>query len=367
MQLACGDNQTAPSSAGDGGIDRYGGRLPNTLARDVDILFMIDNSAGMLPFQRRLADALPAFVNALREPPYGLPNLHVALVSSSLGTGIWGNVPGCAPNGPGNENGVFQHDPACTALPGDQHFLRSVGGHSNFTGDLAAMLACLSQVGDNGCGFEHPFESVRLALQRSLDPGDPENAAFLRANAYLAIIMLTNEDDCSVLPDSYLFDPNEISVADPRGGLQSYRCTEFGHLCDGRRPPHIVVETTPLNGCVSAEDGVLVTVSGFVDFLRTLKATPGAIVAAAIAGPTTPYVVEPRDFILVNGGMESQPSVASSCVSSPSGSVATPAVRIKQWTDAFGSDGIFRSICEAGLEEALINVARVIKTKTDPS
>src|SRR5205085_370199 len=86
----------------------------------------------------------------------------------------------------------------------------------------------------------------------------PDNGGFLRDNAALAIVMVTNEDDCSVRSDSLLLSPTVNSVTDLSGlgALQSYRCNEFGHLCDGVPPPH---DPPPMSGvtlknCVSAED-----------------------------------------------------------------------------------------------------------------
>ena len=48
-----------------------------------------------------------------------------------------------------------------------------------------------------GCGFEHQLASVRAALDPALPP---TNVGFLRADAFLAVVLVTNEDDCSASP-----------------------------------------------------------------------------------------------------------------------------------------------------------------------
>src|SRR5262245_48190484 len=57
------------------------------VTRDLDILFMIDTSPGMAPLQAKLVAAVPAFIDALQALPGGLPNLHLAVVSSDMGAG----------------------------------------------------------------------------------------------------------------------------------------------------------------------------------------------------------------------------------------------------------------------------------------
>ena len=193
---------------------------PTSSNRDIDILFMVDDSLSMQPLQKKLAQRLPDFMNVLKGVPGGLPNVHVAVVSSSLGAGIYSDVPGCAPGHPGNDGGKFQHASTCGLNPGET-YISSIGGVNNFMGNIEDVFSCIALLGDGGCGFEHQFASTAVALQKAANPLDPDNGGFLRPNAYLAIVMLTNEDDCSAPSDSTLFDPGQTSVKDPLGGLQS--------------------------------------------------------------------------------------------------------------------------------------------------
>lgn len=341
-----------------------GGR--NEAARALDLLFMIDNSQSMAVMQQKLAEKLPQFMDVLKGIPGGLPDLHVAVISSSLGAGIFSNVPGCAPDGLGDQTGSFQGATVCNALHPGQKFISTANGINNFDGDISAVFACMAMLGDRGCGFEHQFESTRVALQRAMDPADPDNAGFLRPNAALAIVMLTNEDDCSAPADSDLFDPTQQLLSDRYGGLNSYRCNQFGHLCGGISPPSSPGNYT-LTGCTSAEEsGRLTTVKGFVTFLKGLKSQdPAKLLVAALAGPAEPYSVEPQTFQLGTGATEVQPAVVHSCTRSPV-EYADPAVRIKAWTDSFGDNGIFESICPADFGPALKRIADGISRMVGP-
>src|SRR5450432_157738 len=341
-------------------------RFQQSVNRDLDLLFMIDDSLSMAPLQQKLRDRIPDFMEVLKELPGGLPNLHVAVVSSSLGAGVFGDVSGCKPGTEGNVNGVFQHAVTCTQLAADQSFLIDIatpggGRMQNFTGgDISPVFSCIANLGDGGCGFEHQFESTRVALQRSLLSNDV-NSGFLRPSAYLAIVMLTNEDDCSVPESSMLFDPSQLSVTQPLGGLQSYRCNEFGHLCDQPLPHTVAGLPMTLTNCRSKEDGTLVTVQGFIDFIKGLKASPDQILVAALDGPPTPYTVISQPFAVGNG-MENQPAMKHSCPLDMAATTeyADPGVRIKQWLDGFGTNAVLETICAADFKPAMVRIADVI-------
>jgi len=51
---------------------------------NIDILFMIDDSSSMKSMQKKLADQLPTFMQVLEGLPNGLPNVHIAVVSSDF-------------------------------------------------------------------------------------------------------------------------------------------------------------------------------------------------------------------------------------------------------------------------------------------
>jgi hypothetical protein len=389
---ASGGRGGAAGSGGAGGAAGQGG-VPND---KLDLLFMIDNSSSMQPLQQKLVTAFPSILAPFElDPVTGRPvDLHVAVVSSSFGGGAWPNVNQCG-NGthPGDDGGTFQQGPGgarsgtCASLNPGETYLRTGDGTTsgpNFTGALGDVFACMALLGDTGCGFESQFQSVQVALTRAALPrglapgGDPDNGGFLRPEARLAVVMLTNEDDCSVPTGSLLLSPNVNSTDDPSGlgALQSYRCNEFGHLCadpaapGGPKvpPPHTMAlgASITLDACVSAEDqgkvdlitdsggspdptmGHLVTVSSFIAFLKGLKADPRDVFVAALDGPSTPYTVTGYMSFASN---EVDPEVAHVCTQMLGTDLvyADPAVRINQWVTAFGANGFTQSICDPDL------------------
>jgi hypothetical protein len=340
--------------------------------RDLDLLFMVDNSLSMKGLQDKMAQRLPDFMKVLEDLPGGLPNLHVAVVSSSLATGAADNHQiGCGLGSPpGDDGGRFQHAARCTGLNAGQTFIKAVPGGNNFTGNLAEVFACIATLGDGGCGIEQQFQATKMALEKARNPADPDNGGFLREDAILGVIMLTNEDDCSVDFSSTLFDPNQIMLSDPLGGLQNYRCNEFGHLCDGVPPPHQVSQSVTLNNCVPAEDkGRLVRVADFVAYLKSLKPDPQRLFVAALAGDPSKYTIdaEPRD--LPNGGKEVQPTIRHSCTATdnPKDDYADPPVRVAAFIRSFPeSNSKLASICEQNFQPAMEDIARALSALVRP-
>jgi hypothetical protein len=359
LGVACGSRQPVPSDRGTTcAIEE---RFQFSASRKLDIVFTIDDSPAMQSQQEKLATQLPDLMSVLETLPGGLPDVHIAVVSSSLGAGPYPDVPGCVSGSSGNNGGRFMHPAACTGLAPDQSFIVANRGVSNFSGDIAEVFACMARLGSNGCRFPQPFAATRLALEKASNPRDADNGGFLRSDAYLAIVLLTNQDDCSIPPGSDLFDPSQTTLADRYGGLQPYRCSELGILCSGQAPPHDLpagVDTQPLASCRSAEDGQhLSRVEDFVAFLRGLKpGAPEKILVSALAGPVTRYVIGKRDFETAPGVTERQPTVEPSCVRAI-GDTGAPAVRVKSWLDTFGANGVMESVCADDFRPVLVRLA----------
>jgi hypothetical protein len=347
------------AAASDGGVPPGDGRAdgrrplpdwgPLPAAGEVDILFVIDNSNSMEQEQRVLNANFGALIDALRSPKLGgpgcsaatpmackLPSLRIGVVSTDLGAGTYG-LPSCEVAG--GDGGKLQTQPrsaGCT--PPKDPWIAYADGVTNIpgaTGDpeqqVKAAFECIAHLGTGGCGFEHQLESAR----RALDPAQNVNPSFLRPGAYLAIVFLTDEDDCSAKKTG-LFDPSQQGLTDPLGPLTSFRCFEFGIQCkEGGRQPGV------RTGCVPGLDW-LQRVEDYVTFFQSLKA-PGRTFLAAIAGPTD--LVE----VGVEGG---NPVLKPSCQSA--NGVAVPAIRIQSLVSAFGPRGLFnRGLDPAGKEVSL--------------
>jgi hypothetical protein len=375
LSLSCSSKAL---KGGDGG-DRNGGRdaatprrvefvvtpFPN---RDLDMLFVIDNSSGMVELQNKLIAGFTTFADVLRALPGGLPNLHLAVVSSDIGAGAYDvtDIPSCRHGG---DQGIFQSMPRGTCGAGKlnvgERFISNVNGNTNYAGSLEGAFGCIAALGDTGCGFEHPLGSMLRSLGADGNGGaPPENANFLRPNAYLAIVILTNEDDCSApINDTTFFDPSSRYVSDPRGPLTSFRCNEYGHRCRGVSPPRTMA--ADLTGtCQSAEDGLLLRVRNVASQLKGLKpGEPDKVLVSVLAGPPSPYKVHLEQPTLTDDPAQ-WPAIDHSCAQND-GTFADPGIRVKELTDAFGANGIFQSICSASFVPAMERFAQEIGKKAD--
>jgi hypothetical protein len=337
--------------------------------RNLDVLFMIDDSSSMRLSQSNLLNNFSTFTDALKNLPGGLPNIHLAVISSDTGAGD-GSIAGC--NASGGKQGIFQYTPrgTCTTstLTAGATYISNVGGVANYTApDISTVFTCLAALGEGGCGFEHQFDSVLRALGADGQPAPAENQGFLRRDALLAIIMLTNEDDCSARPDITLYEATiNRNLSSALGPPSNFRCNEFGHVCNGAPPPREapngeVTDTVNLQSCVSSEcAGSLMPVAEFVARIKALKAAPASeIVVAAIAGPPTPYQVQWKNPSISDSGP--WPVISHSCTAADT-SFADPGVRIHEWVSAFGANGFTSSICETSFAPAMQQVASRIGT-----
>jgi hypothetical protein len=337
--------------------------------RDVDVLFVVDTAPGARGAQEKLAAGFGPLVEALRAGHTRRPNLHVAVISSDLGAGADAatDAPGCRPGG---DRGVFQSAPrgACAAsgLPPTARFISVLDDGANFDSahTLPEVLACVAPLGDSGCVFRQPFAAALRALGADGAPAPVENAGFLRPNAFLSIVFVTSDDDCSAPTDTTLFDPTSRLVSDPLGPLTTFRCAEYGLLCGGAPPSRTAAAA--LDGCASAEDGKLVQISDAVARLKALKSNPHSVLVAALAGPPTPFTVE-----LAAAGLADDPRpwphVAPSCHDATGTTVGRPAVRVEQLVYAFGHNGVFQNVCDDDFTSALGAVAQSLADVLGPA
>src|SRR5262249_43940586 len=154
-----------------------------------------------------------SFMDVLKALPGGLPDLHIAVVTSDMGAGDGSSIQGCTVDG---DNGVFRYQPtgSCTSVgftDPNATFIRDSGRptpQTNFRAqDITTVLECILQVGSMGCGFQHQLGAVARALGADGAAPPPQNAGFLRPDALLGVVILSHEDDCTGPPGDPLFDP----------------------------------------------------------------------------------------------------------------------------------------------------------------
>ncbi len=369
--------------------------FPQSLEREVDILFVVDNSGSMKDEQENLRRNFASLMDALRGMVGGLPDLHVGVVSTDLGTGIYG-VGSCVPGGdegklltgacenPKNspyiidvqargctvvqdDDGLCQPSdcgPAnCEHEPGTTFVLDSSTGCPrcrNYSDEsLEDVFSCMADLGTSGCGFEQPLE----AMYKALDPASGSNEGFVRETAFLAVVIITDEDDCSA-SSQQLFDDSQRTIDSTLGPLWSYRCFEFGITCDvnSRQPGQ-------RQGCVPRDEGdpgaMLFSTDRYEQLLLSVK-DPEMVVLAAIAGPPSPSAGGVGFDALVGLTDEGYPDLQASC-----GGIgadedgAVPAIRIFSLLQRLNSDSdlgqwAFTSICSEDFSPALEGIGSVI-------
>jgi len=337
---ACTTNEVARIEPQPGGELRKS--IPAQVRRDLDLLFVSDNSGSMADEQESLAKNFARFTNVLSSIEGGLPSVHIGVISTDLGVGVEGDD-SCSASGDG---GALQTS-GCTAIRDGKPFIedlvQSDGSRvKNYEGTLEEAFSCMARLGDQGCRFEQPLESMRKALDHH-----PLNAAFLRPDAYLAVIFITDEDDCSVW-NPEVFSPSQNSIDAPLGNLSSFRCFEYGVRCDPDTPRVPGLR----QGCESRADSpYLHDVREYVDFLYSIKEDPGLVMVAGIMGNPTPVSVA----VVTNMQGKAEALLEPSCRSGAG--EADPAIRLHELIESFPQRGLATTICNEDLSDSLELIA----------
>jgi hypothetical protein len=308
----------------------------------VDMLFVIDDSLSMTDEQEQLGIWSSELFDVLSASG-DLPDLHIAVTSSSVA------IPGL----PHCETGGDLHVGAAVLQQG--RYIRDVAGPSgrerNYSGTLNETFAKMAQVGDGGCGFEQPFKAARLALSGYV----PGSEGFLRKDALLLVVFVTDEDDCSA-QDAALFGDQYADACSELGPITSYRCFEHGVRCYDGKGSRAFGDR---RNCRPDESSPYTeSVTGFAEFLKGLKTNPAQVIVAGIYGKPN-HVTAIRDERITS---YSTPRLADVCGSGgKEGSGATPAIRMNALMAQFGGRASQSSICESELSWAMRSVGLVTR------
>ena len=344
--------------------------IPVNINRDLDLLFLIDDSPSMADKQSNLAANFDKFITVLSSIPGGLPNVHIGVVTSDMGTQgpppnfgptVGAGLPGAC-SGIGKDgvmqtfgqpvNGVFISDIAdpVTGVRTRNYDPTKI--------DLATLFGNIAKgAGARGCGFEQHLGAVQRALDNTT-----ANADFLRPNAFLGIIIIADEDDCSLSDFKLLADdPNSRNTL---GAVQSFRCTRFGVLCNqGGQDTDQMNQVGTKGQCHPNDDSqYLAKINDLVAALKAKKSDPNKIIVAGIIGTTDRFAVELRT---PQGEKTAIPALAHSCSyvdSANTTEVADPPIRIKAFLDQFPNRSTFVPICQKDLSGGLQQIGDLLKT-----
>lgn len=196
-------------------------------ASSLDLLLVIDDSGSMARNQALLAEQFDSFLDVLANPPDsngdGRPDypairdLHIGVVSTDLGSkdGVLVDCPargddgflnplryGLASSSRGSTGASGLRPSDCATFPPFLAF-----APDRVVAPVAHDVLCNVALSSFGCGIEQPLEAAyRAVVWRRADnrpDNDGPNAGFLREDAQLAILVLSDEDDGSVRDCSY--------------------------------------------------------------------------------------------------------------------------------------------------------------------
>src|SRR5690606_20250072 len=115
-------------------------------------------------------------------------------------------------------------------------WIESYSGVGNLPSGIDTLEAfqCFAPQGISGCGWESPLEAMARALDNMQNPERPEHG-FLRSDALLAVLIVTDEVDCSISPG--MGDALFVDKTFWEGNLMtSAACWNAGVACSGESP-----------------------------------------------------------------------------------------------------------------------------------
>jgi len=387
--------------------------------KDVDIIFIIDNSGSMAEEQAFLSENFAAFVNVL-EAPDVKANYRMAITTTDNGN------PRCPKADTTPEAGSFvlsscidrvavgdflfngqdpplnaestctdycswpdselqirptttDKDPSEKARP----WLQNIEGETNLPDGISTVEAfqCFGPQGISGCGFESHLESMYKALKRADTEGD-DQYGFLRDQAILSVVMVTDEADCSYAEaHKAIFIDNKVFWNDPADPIPSSAvCWRAGVACEGDGPSYTTCSSENYdeagNPGASDADAVLHPLSRYVTQLSDIEATKqtfdsGQEVLFALIGGVPPGYAGKEDAIYEDSAdtvLQGDFGIGPGCTSTEGGN-AVPPVRLREFAEAFqvGTDPNIFSICDPDYSVALEAIADKIRDQIKPA
>lgn len=322
--------------------------IPVKLNRNIDIVFVVDNSGSMAEEQASLAANFPQFINVLQTIEGGLPDVHIGVISTNVGTaGV--NIGGCSTSArPAGDDGNLLTGTATGLTAAYLEDIKLADGTRmrNYSGDLATVFSNMARLGTTGCGFEQHLESAFRALQPGKNPG------FYREGAFLAIIFITDEDDCSAEGPTLFGEPNAdlMSMLGPR---TSFRCWEFGVQCDNDPSPRSFGRRT---GCRPRTSPYMKSIDPYIQYFRNLKDDPKKVIVAGIIGNVDD---QQSSSVGPDPDTPTNPALEASCTSTAGN--AAPGHRLKAFLDAFPERNTTTTICNDNLSDAMTQIAELLK------
>ena len=350
------------------------------MSRAVDILFVIDNSGSMGGKQGTLARSFRSFVDVLESQDLGA-NYRIGITTTD-GTGHL-RATNCRSRlhefiFNGNHGTVDEQQRGCLDHCEDESltivepWLEKGAGSTNLPPgiDMADALQCVGPQGINGPGLEKPLESMLNVIEN-------RSSGFLRDEALLAVIIVTDEADCSMTAEMETWMATQGSVfwSTPERPTSAL-CWNAGVQCLGGPNPythcHAVDKGPDGQPTSNPEQARLLPVQRYVDALsqlaqeKQMTGSHGQVLFSLIGGVPVDYPDSPIVYAnSVFPEFNIEYGIGPSCdrgfetIMDPPG---IPPVRMREVAEAFASDeqNMF-SICMDDYGVALERIADAIE------
>jgi hypothetical protein len=381
----------------------------------VDLLMMVDNSNSMAGEQQSLKQQFPSVIRVLTtgfrfdgdpDPFPPVKDLHVGIVSSDMGIPGVELPPSC--HADGGDDGKLQNTPRGDACDAQYPlWLSFIGdpkiGQLTDPQKFANDVACIATLGTGGCGFEQQLESPFKALMpklltdgagnvvqnpyrfiateesRTWGRGDMPvaqggNKGFIRnalteGLSLIAILVVSDEEDCSVKSTDHLKPNNQLPEDSP------YRMEDINLRCFNHKEFMYDLQQRYVTGFQALRPGneKLVVFAAIVGVPTDLvdesilsqvdfedEAQRNAFYDAILSDQRMIEEVDPTTMPGSGSG-----NLRPSCVRPPPPGETTPSTafpprRIVELAKLFGSNGIVQSICQDDFGPAMSAIINII-------
>lgn len=252
--------------------------IPKMDRRPIDVLFVIDDSCSMDADQRQLAANMRSFFSTFQANQV---DFHVGVVTTDMS----------APARRGRLVAPFL---------------------THTTPNVTSMFQTMVTVGIGGSGIERGLAAASAALRPPISTN--ENAGFIRPEADFALVFLTDEDDSSSQPVTFI--ANQVKAVKPDGaamtvgsillgcaGADQWRYAEFTRLFGDRGI---------ITRCTQNYATTLRTIAGRVVNKRCIVGLREPLddtkaITATLNGLPATYQEFPPDDAFPNGSLEVDP------------------------------------------------------------
>lgn len=381
--------------------------------KKVDVLLIIDNSGSMGEEQANLAANFAPFIERLE---LAGTDYRIAITTTDVGgpgsncvapTGGELQLSSCLDRPATFEfAGESQYEAACvaqcdlgdddlailpTAVESDgelvaRPWIESYNGIDNLPDAVEPLEAfqCFAPQGISGCGWESPLEAMSRALTNMADPTQPEYG-FLRPDALLAILVVTDEVDCSFNPalQSALFESDTFKDENTTQTTSAV-CWNAGVTCTGDSPYDDCVATDLDAGAQPTSDPeqmVLQPVSRYVGLLEGIaaqKVEGREVLVSVIAGVPSGYNLGAIEQVFADSEdleFQAKFGIGPGCENEIDGVLqqAVPPVRLESFASAFMSPALpegarnLYSVCDADYSPAIEDIVESLVQELPPA